>query len=222
MSAANPSGSGVAPAASDAGTVDVPPPRSASAQDAASAADSPSPVDAPAVQDAEMTDEEYVPSSCAQSDDSSSMDEVVANGDDEVVAAAQSLSPSDSPRHRRKRRRLTASPAVPCVLVDMDTSVEEVPGHKQFKTFRGVWEDKVSWEELRSRKPSYWVIVTPPEPQSTPVLFPSQSFSASSAIPVPPASPVPSSFSSNGSVVDSVQTPTLRRSRAAQSHHPRY
>ena len=57
-----------------------------------------------------------------------------------------------------------------------------------------------------SRTPSYWATFAPPEPSSTAVLFPSQSFSASSATPVPPASPVPSSFFSTGSVVDSVQT----------------
>ena len=114
-----------------------------------------------------------------------------------------------------KRRRRTVSSAVPSVLVGMDTSDVEVPGHKQFKTFRGVWEDVVSWEELRSRKSRYRVVVTPHEPSSTPSLFPSQSISASSPTPVPPASPVPSTFSSNGSVVDSVPTPTPERPRAS-------
>jgi len=107
----------------------------------------------------------------------------------------------------------TVSSAVPCQLVDMDVSVEEVPGHKQFKTFRGVWEDKLTWEEFRARKPRYRVNVIPAEPSPSPTPSPSQSFSASSSTPVPPVSPVPSSFSSNGSVVDSVPTPTPERPR---------
>ena len=110
-----------------------------------------------------------------------------------VVATALSSSQSDSSRRRRKRRRRTVSPAVPCGLADMDTSVGEVPGHSLFKTFRGVWEDKLSWEEFPSRKPCYRVN-TPPEPSPSPAVSPPLSFSASSATPVPPASPVPSSF----------------------------
>ena len=108
----------------------------------------------------------------------------------------------------------------PCVLADMDTSEVEVPGHKQFETFRGVWDDAVSWEELRARKPHYRVTVTPPEPSSTPPSpSPSQSISASLPTPVPPVSAVPSTFSSNGFVVDSVKTPTPGRPRAAPPRH---
>ena len=172
----------------------------------------------PAGQDAEMSDVEYVPSSDEDSD-ASSMDAVPASGDDEVVLAVSPSSPSDSPRRRRKRRRRTVSSAVTPVLVDMDISEVEVPCHKLFKTFRGVWDDKVSWEEVRSSRPRYRAVVTPQEPPSTPVLFPSQSLSASTSTPVPPASPVPSSFSSNGSVVDSVPTPTPVRPRAAPYHY---
>ena len=177
------------------------------------AADPPGPVDAPAVQDAEMSDADYLSQSGVESDDSTSMDEEVASGDDEVVAAALSSSTSDSPRLRRKRRRRTVSPAVPSVLVDMDTSVEEVPGHSHFKTFRLVWEDRFSWEMIRSRKPRYKRVKPPPEPPSSPSLFPSQDLSASSSTPVPPATPVPSSVSSDGSVVDSVQSPSPGRRR---------
>ena len=133
------------------------------------------------------------------------MDAMAASGDDEVVLTASPPTSSSSPRRRRKRRRRTVSSAVPCVLVDMDTSEVEVPGHKQLKTFRGVWDDAVSWEELRARKPRYRVTVTLPEP-SPPPPSPSQSISASCPTPVPPVSPVPSTFSSNGSVVDSVPT----------------
>ena len=157
------------------------------------AADPSGPVDAPAVQDAEMSDEDFAPTSSAESGDSVSLEEVAASGDDEVVATALSSSQSDSSRRRRKRRRRTVSPAVPCGLADMDTSVGEVPGHSLFKTFRGVWEDKFSWEEFPSRKPCYRGN-TPPEPSPSPAVSPPLSFFASSATPVPPASPVPSSF----------------------------
>ena len=172
---------------------------------------------APAGQDAEMSDKEYVPSSDEDSD-ASSMDAVPASGDDEVVLAVSPSSPSDSPRRRHKRRCRTVSSAVTPMRVDMETSEVEDPRHSLFKTFRGVWEDKVSWEEVRSVKPRYRVVVTPQEP---PVLFPSQSFSASASTPVPPASPVPSTFSSNGSVVDSVPTPTPVRPRAAPYQYPK-
>ena len=74
----------------------------------------------------------------------------------------------------------------------MDTSEVEVSVHKQFKTFRGVWEDVVSWEELRARKSRYRVVVTPPEPSSTPTPSPSPSLSVTLPTPVPPVSPVPS------------------------------
>ena len=161
-----------------------------------------------------MLDGEYVPFTDEDSNPSS-MDAVAASSDDDVVLVVSSASTLGYPRRRRKRRRRTVSSAVPCVLVDMDTSEVEVPGHKQFKTFRGVWEDVVSWEELRSRKSRYRVVVTPHEPSSTPSLSPSQSISASFATPVPPASPFPSTFSSNGSVVDSVPTPTPERPRAS-------
>ena len=142
----------------------------------------------------------------------------MASGDDEVVAAAQSSSLSDSPRRRRKRRRHLVSSAVPSELVDMDTSVEEVPGHSHFKTFR-VWEDKFSWEIICSRKPRYQRVVAPPEPPSSPVLSPSQDLSASSATPVPPATPVPSSVSSGGSVVDSVKSPSPGRRRSPYDYY---
>ena len=221
-SAANPPGSASASAAAPADPV-VPPHRPASVDVPTPVADPLDPSDASAVGEAEMADGEYVPSTDDDSDPSS-MDAVAASGDDEVVLAVSSASTSGSPRRRRKRRRRTVSSAVPSVLVDMDTSEVEVPGHKQFKTFRGVWEDVVSWEELRSRKSRYRVVVTPHEPSSTPSLFPSQSISASSPTPVPPASPVPSTFSSNGSVVDSVPTPTPERPHAAPyaSNRPRY
>ena len=166
-SAANPPGSASASAAADA--VPDPPPRcSASAGATVPVADPHNPGDAPAGQDAEMSDEEYIPSSDEDSV-GSSMDTVPASGarDDEVVLAVSSSSTSDSPRRRPECRRRTVSSAVTPELYDMDTSAEEVPGHKQFKTFRGVWEDRVSWEEVRSKKSRYRVVLTPQEPSST-------------------------------------------------------
>ena len=210
-SAANPSRPASASAAAPADPV-VPPYRPASSDAVPS-----DPVDASAVQDDEMTDEEYVPSMDVDSDPAS-MNAVAASGDDEVVLTALPPTSSSSPRRRCKRRRRAVSSAVPCVLVDMDTSEVEVPGHKQFKTFLGVWDDVVSWEELRAKKPRYRVTVTPPEP-SPPPPSPSPSLSASLPTPVPPASPIPSTFSSNGSVVDSVPTPTPGRPRAAPPYH---
>ena len=216
-SAANPSGPAPASAAADA-VPDPPPRHSASAEASVPVADPPNPGGAPAGQDSEMSDEEYVPS-LDEDSDPSSMDAVPASGDDEVVLTVSSSSPSGSPRRRRKRRRRTVSSAVAPVLVDMDTSEVEVRNRQFLKSFRGVWEDKVCWEEVRSIRPHYRAKVTPQEPPSTPVLFPSQSFSASASTPVPPASPVPSTFSSNGSVVDSVPTPTPGRPRAAPPPH---
>ena len=212
VSVAVPPGPPPAPAAVSADAVDSPPPP-APAVDDISVADPSGPVAASAAQESEMSDADYLPQSGVESDDSTSMDEVVASGDEEVVAAAPSSSASGSPRLRRKRRRRTVSPAVPSVVVDMDTSVEEAPGHCHFKTFRVVWEDRFSWEMIRSRKPRYKRVKPPPEPPSSPSLFPSQDLSASSSTPVPPATPVPSSVSSDGSVVDSVQSPSPGRRR---------
>ena len=92
----------------------------------------------------------------------------------------------------------------------MDLSEQESPSHKFFKTFRGVWEDQVSWEEIRASKPRYRVR-TPKVPLSSALSPLSQTFSASFATPVPPVSPTPSSVSSDGSVVYSVRTPTPGR-----------
>ena len=218
-SVAAPPGPPPAPVAVSADAVDSPP-HPAAAVDVASpdvSVASPSgSVAASAVEESEMSDADYLPQSGVESDDSASMDEVVASGDDEVVAAAPLSSLSDSPRLRRKRQRRTVSPAVP-ELVEMDTSVEEVPGHSYFRTFRGVWDDRFSWEINCFRKPRYKRVVTPkPEPPSSPSLFPSQDLSASSSTPVPPATPVPSSVSSDGSGVDSVKSPSPGRRRSGK------
>ena len=88
----------------------------------------------------------------------------------------------------------------------MDLSVEEGPSHRLFKTFREVWDDKLSWEDIRARKLRLRVSIASSDPSSTPVLFPSPSPSLST--PVAQATPVPSLFSSDGSIVDSVRSPT--------------
>ena len=199
----NSHGSAVVWDAADAVSGVIPSPWPGSAKVAVSTADPPGSVDVSVVHAAKMTDGKYVPSSDADSDPSS-MDDVAESGDDEVVVAASSPSPSVASCRRRKRTRCTASPAVPSTLLDLDASAVEVPGHKQFKTFRGVREGKVSWEQLRSGKLRYRLIIAPPQPSFTPDLFSSQSFSAFSATPVPPASLAPFSFSFNGSVVDFV------------------
>ena len=205
--------------------VDAVPPRPVPAVDPVPPSVPRSPVDASDVRDTEMSDEEYVPPADADSDvsldedeDSAGSEFALASGDEVVVGTAVSSSASDSPRHRRKIRRCTVSPAVPVVkkrLPGMDLSEQESPGHKFFKTFRGVWKDQLSWEEIRASKARYRVR-TPMVPPSPALSTPSQTFSASSATPVPPVSPTPSSFSSDGSVVDSVRTPTPGRHKDLQ------
>ena len=90
----------------------------------------------------------------------------------------------------------------------MDLSVEEGPSHRLFKTFREVWDDKLSWEEIRARKLRRRVSVASSDPSSTPVLFPSPSPASSLSTSVTQVTPVPSSLSSDGSIVDSVRSPT--------------
>ena len=135
-SAANPPCPAPASAAADA-VPDPPPHCSASAVTSVSVANPPNPGGAPAGQDAEMSDKEYVPS-LDEDSEASSMDAVPASGDNEVVLAVSLSSTSDCICWRHKHRRRTVSSAVTPVLVDMDISAEEVPGHKQFKTFHGV------------------------------------------------------------------------------------
>ena len=123
------------------------------------------------------------------------------------------LAPSQPPtprsrRLRRKRMRRAVSPTLPLEPVDMDLSVEKGPNHRLFKTFREVWDDKLSWEEIRARKLRLRVSISSQDPSSTPVLFPSPSSSPSLSTPVAQATPVPSPFSSDGSIVDSVRSPT--------------
>ena len=93
-----------------------------------------------------------------------------------VVTAAN---PSRSPRRLRKRKRrcCRAEPD------DMDIN-EEYPDIRFFRTFREVWSDDLTWEEIRANKFRPWgprESASQDPPQSTPV----------------PMSPVPSSVSSS-------------------------
>ena len=162
---------------------------------------------ASAAADSEMSDVEYVPAQSEADSDALSMVED-ASGDEAVVRAASQLSPPRSPRRRHKRRRRAVSSHSLPEPVDMDLSIEEGPSHRLFKTFREVWDDKLSWEEIRARKLRLRASIASPEPSSTPVLFPSPSSSPSLPTPVPQATPAPSPFSSDGSIVDSVRIPT--------------
>ena len=163
--------------------------------------------DASAEADLEMSDVEYVPTQSEADSDALSMVED-ASGDEAVVRAASQLSPPRSPRGRHKRRRRAVSSHSLPEPVDMDLSVEEGPSHRLFKTSREVWDDKLSWEEIRARKLRRRVSVASLDPSSTPVLFPSPSPPPSLSTPVAQATPVPSPFSSDGSIVDSVRSPT--------------
>ncbi len=150
--------------------------------------------------DEDDMDGDYVP--LPDGDEFSASESEMLSGDEEVIAATP---PPLSPRRRqRKRKHRAGSPAqkVPRESVDMDTSSDEAPNHRLFCTYREVWDDKLSWEGNRARKSR----ADPPvsqEPSSTPELF-SDPSSGSGCTPVPPATPEPSPFSSDGSVVDSV------------------
>ena len=145
------------------------------------------------------------------------MDEL-ASGDEEVVRAALQPSPPRPPRRRRKRKRRAVSPHSLPESVDMDLSVVEGPSHRLFKTFREVWEDKLSWEEIRARKLRLKDSIPSPDPPSSPVLLPSPSPSPSLSTPVAQDTPAPSTFSSGGSIVDSVHTPTPPSLRDVSCH----
>lgn len=154
-------------------------------------------------------DEDYVPPTGGDVD--SEFEAEMLSGDEEVIAAAP---PPLSPRRRRKRKHRAESPAQKCFResVDMDTSTDKGPNHRLFRTFREVWEDKLTWEEIRARKCRADPSVSQ-EPSSTPELF-SEPSSDSDCTPVPPETPDPSPFSSDGSVVDSVVlSPRLTSSR---------
>ncbi|KAL9988054.1 hypothetical protein ACROYT_G002452 [Oculina patagonica] len=153
--------------------------------------------------DEDAMDEDYVPP--PDGDEFSASDESeIMSGDEEVIAAAP---PPPSPRRRRRKRQHRAGAPAQKVLResgDMDTSSGEAPNHRLFRTFREVWDDKSTWEEIRARKYRAKPPVSQePEPPSTPQLF-SDPSSGSVSTPVPPATPEPSPFSSGGSVVDSV------------------
>ena len=87
----------------------------------------------------------------------------------------------------------------------MDLDVDSGPNIRLYRTFRGVWKDVTSWEELRARKDVY-AVLSSQDLSSSSVLFPPPA-AFSSSTPVSLDTPVPSSFSSDGSVVASVLLP---------------
>ena len=155
-----------------------------SASDTAAPAAPPSTsVDVPL--DDDPADTDFDPEAEFESEDSSEMEAEVLSGDERVVISAPN--PSRSPRRLRKRKRKCrrAGPD------DMDVN-EEYPETRFFRTFREVWADQLSWEEIRANKFRPW------GPCESPSQVPS-----SLSTPVP-MSPVPSSASSDESVVATV------------------
>ena len=149
-----------------------------SASDVATPAEPPLPEDDPA-------DTDFNPDAEFESEDSSEMEPEFPSGDERVVVAASN--PSCSPRRLKKRKRKCrrAGPD------DMDVN-EEYPDTCFFRTFREVWSDDLTWEEIRANKFRLW------GPRELPSQVPS------SHVTPAPVSPVPSSFSSDESVVATV------------------
>ena len=184
------------------------------------AADPPGPVDAPAVQDAEMSDLEYLPQSGVESDDSASMEEVMASGDDEVVAAALSPGLSDSPRLGRKRGAARFRPPSPVWLLTW------TPRSMRFLVTATL---KPSVESGKTGFPGRFIVpgnlvIKGLKLQSLchPLLLffsPPKIFLLLLLLRVPPATPVPSSVSSDGSVVDSVKSPSPGRRRSSYDYY---
>ena len=102
-----------------------------------SVADPPGAAVAPPAADLEMSEAEYVP-------DQSDVDSDALSMDEEVVGVALQLSPPCSPCRCRKHKHRTVSSRPLPKPVDMDLSVEEGLSHRLFKTFREVWDDKLS------------------------------------------------------------------------------
>ena len=113
-------------------------------------------------------------------------------------------------RTRRKRKRRGQGPPRPAPgrvpePGTMDLSLEEPSDARLLHTFREVWEDTLTWEEIRARKVDMSGFDPSQVPASTPVLFSETQSDVSSSSPTLLLdSPVPSTFSSDGSVVASV------------------
>ena len=164
-------------------------PAASSASEAApSASDVAAPAEPPLPED-DPEDADFNPDVEFESEDSSDMEPEFLSGDERVVVAASH--PSRSPRRLRKRKRKCrrASPE------DMDVN-EEYPDSRFFRTFREVWSDDLTWEEIRANKFRPW------GPRESPTQVPSSQCTPA------PVSPVPSSFSSDESVVATVVVPS--------------
>ena len=157
-----------------------------------------------AVSDDEESDMDYIPGEDEEAHLSDSPE--FASGDEEVVAAAPT---TPSPRRpRRKRKRRGQGPPAPAPVLDpesgvMDLSSKEPSDARLLHTFREVWEDTLSWEEIRARKVDMSGFDPSQVPCNTLKLFyeTQPDLSSSSPTPVPLDSPVPSTFSSDGSIV---------------------
>ena len=131
----------------------------------------------PRLPEDDSEDADFNPDAEFESEDFSEMEPEFLSGDEQVVVTAPN--PSRSPRRLRKRKRRChrAHPD------DMDVN-EEYPDVQFFRTFREVWSDDLTWEEIRANKFRPW---GPRESAS-------QDSSQSTPIPM---SPVPSSVSSS-------------------------
>ncbi|KAJ7353975.1 hypothetical protein OS493_030821 [Desmophyllum pertusum] len=109
-----------------------------------------------AVSDDEESDMDYIPGEDEKAHLTDSPE--FASGDKEVVAAAPTTQSPRRPRRRRKRRG--QGPPAPTLVLDpesgvMDLSSKEPSDARLLHTFREVWEDTLSLEEIRARKVDY-------------------------------------------------------------------
>ena len=152
-------------------------------------------------------DEEAYVSACSSAE--------FASGDDEVVAAPPV--PPSPKRQRRKRKRRGQGPPRPAPgppapepapgPSTMDLSSEDPSDARLIHTFREVWEDTLTWEEIRARKVDMSGFdPSQAQPTKTLVLFYETPLPISSSTPVPLDSPVPPTIPSVGSTVTPVAT----------------
>ncbi|KAJ7360275.1 hypothetical protein OS493_016905 [Desmophyllum pertusum] len=154
----------------------------------------------------DASDMDYIPGNEEEAYVSACSTGEFASGDE--VAAAPSATPSPK-RSRRKHKRRGQGPPRPAPGPvpepgAMDLSSEDSPDARPIHTYREVWKDTLTWEEIRARKVDLSRFVPSREPPGTLVLFYETPLPTSSSTPVPLDSPVPSSVSSDGSIVASL------------------
>ncbi|KAJ7372462.1 hypothetical protein OS493_018969 [Desmophyllum pertusum] len=153
----------------------------------------------------DATDMDYLPGNVEEADASASSVGEFVSGDDEV-AAASSAAPSPKRRRRKRKRRGQGPPRpAPGSVPEpgtMDLSLEDSPDAKLIHTYREVWEDTLTWEEIRARKVDMSGFDPSQEPPcDTLELFFETPLPISASTPVPLDSPVPPSIFSDGSSV---------------------